>query len=140
MVIILTSIYPSMKESGLILLQTVPKNINVNCLKRSLYQKFPSIINIHDLHIWCLTSDKIIATFHITLALSSTHDYIKLNLKMRHFLFFEGISLATIQPEFQDLNEQCSVIKCRYTCSSTKERCDKKTCCHQSEKKLDLID
>ncbi|KAK2588225.1 hypothetical protein KPH14_004259 [Odynerus spinipes] len=57
--------YPYMKESGLILLQTIPNHINIDSLKRELLEAFPGIVNVHDFHVWQLTSQKIISTVHI---------------------------------------------------------------------------
>lgn len=54
-----------MKESGLILLQTIPDDINIDSLRFQLLQAFPNVVNVHDLHVWQLTADKIISTAHI---------------------------------------------------------------------------
>jgi len=53
------------KESGLILLQTIPNHINIDNLKRELLEAFPGIVNVHDLHVWQLAGEKIISTAHI---------------------------------------------------------------------------
>lgn len=55
----------TVKESGLILLQTIPNHINVNSLKQELLEAFPGIVNVHDLHVWHFAGDKIISTAHI---------------------------------------------------------------------------
>lgn len=55
----------SVKESCLILLQTIPDTINIDSLRSQLVQHFPGIINVHDLHIWQLTATKVISTAHI---------------------------------------------------------------------------
>ncbi|XP_046747655.1 zinc transporter 1 isoform X2 [Diprion similis] len=57
--------YSYMKESGLILLQTIPNHINIKSLKKELLEAFPGIVNVHDLHVWQLTGDKTISTAHI---------------------------------------------------------------------------
>lgn len=53
------------KESCLILLQTIPGSINIDSLKMQLLKAFPDIINVHDLHVWQLTAHKVISTAHI---------------------------------------------------------------------------
>lgn len=53
------------KESGLILLQTIPDDINIDSLRVQLLQAFPDIVNVHDLHVWQFTADKIFSTAHI---------------------------------------------------------------------------
>lgn len=54
-----------MKESCLILLQTIPGTINIESLKTQLTENFPDIINVHDFHIWELAANKVISTVHI---------------------------------------------------------------------------
>lgn len=127
--VILSVIYPSLKESGLILLQTVPKHIEVSRLEKSLEKAFPEIIKIHDLHIWCLTRDKIIVTCHIDLPSMSTEAYKTLSDKIVNFFSLQGISMVTIQPEFREMTGSSSD-KCLYTCSKEEGKCDRKTCCH----------
>lgn len=57
--------YVAVKESCLILLQTIPDHINMDSLKTELLSKFPDIVNIHDFHVWQLTVNKTISTVHI---------------------------------------------------------------------------
>jgi hypothetical protein len=53
------------KESGSILLQTIPDTINIESLRSELLTAFPDIINVHDLHVWILTGTKVFSTAHI---------------------------------------------------------------------------
>lgn len=57
--------FPYMKESCLILLQTMPDTINIESLKAELLNHFPDIVNVHDFHVWQLTASKVISTVHI---------------------------------------------------------------------------
>lgn len=54
-----------MKESCLIVLQTMPDRININVIYKDLMETFPDIVNVHELHIWQLNEDKIVSTAHI---------------------------------------------------------------------------
>lgn len=53
------------KESCMILLQTMPDHMNIDEICKDLMKTFPDIVNVHELHIWQLTEDKIISTAHI---------------------------------------------------------------------------
>lgn len=53
------------KQSGMILLQTIPNHINIDSLKKELLEAFLGIVNVHDLHVWQLSGDTTIATAHI---------------------------------------------------------------------------
>lgn len=54
------------KESCLILLQTIPGSIDIDLFKADLLRNFESIVSVHDLHIWQLTASKYVSTVHIT--------------------------------------------------------------------------
>lgn len=54
-----------MKESCLILLQTIPGSIDIDLFKADLLKSFKDIVNVHDLHIWQLSANKYVSTVHI---------------------------------------------------------------------------
>lgn len=54
-----------MKESCLILLQTIPGTIDIEIFKADLLKTFDDIVSVHDLHIWQLTASKYVSTVHI---------------------------------------------------------------------------
>lgn len=64
-VLLLVLSYPYMKESCLILLQTIPATIEISIFKENLLKTFPGIVNVHDLHIWQLTTRKYVSTVHL---------------------------------------------------------------------------
>ncbi len=54
------------RESCLILLQTMPAHLDVGELKEELFSKFPnSVLNIHEMHIWCLVPGNVVVTMHV---------------------------------------------------------------------------
>lgn len=53
------------KESCLILLQTIPDSIDIEVFKADLLKRFDDIVSVHDLHIWQMTSSKYVSTVHI---------------------------------------------------------------------------
>ncbi len=85
-------------QAGKILLQTTPAHIDVAELKTKLQGAFPSVVNIHDLHIWALTPDKVISTAH--LVFMNEGIYLKVKEPINHFFLDQGISRVTLQPEF----------------------------------------
>jgi len=90
--------YPNMKESCLILLQTMPDHMNIDAICKNLMKTFPDIVNVHELHIWQLTEDKIISTAHIMFL--NPQDYLRINKAVVNFFHENGILEVTIQPEF----------------------------------------
>jgi len=57
--------YFSVKEAGLILLQTIPEHMDINALRADLQKAFPDILNMHDFHVWRLTHSRIFCTVHV---------------------------------------------------------------------------
>lgn len=79
-IILFSLSFPYMKESGLILLQTIPGTIDIEIFKAKLLKTFPTIYNVHDLHIWQLTAKKYVSTAHLIFSnesVSSTPTYFK---------------------------------------------------------------
>lgn len=85
-------------QAGQILLQTTPAHIDVADLQAKLKGAFPSVINIHELHVWALTPDKVIATAH--LVFMNEHVYLVAKDDITHFFLSMGITRVTLQPEF----------------------------------------
>lgn len=91
-----------MKESALILLQTVPKEIQVKQLKHDLVHTISGVSSVHELHIWKLSGKKIIATAHVRC--HNTEEYMQIATKIKAFFHQKGIHSTTIQPEFTNVN------------------------------------
>lgn len=64
-VLFLFSFTFTVKESCLILLQTIPASIDIEVFKADLLKTFDDIVSVHDLHIWQMTSSKYVSTVHI---------------------------------------------------------------------------
>lgn len=130
--------YPAMKQSGLILLQTVPKHIDVNTLKKAILVEFPDILQIHEIHVWGLNRSQVIATCHVTLPQHTSESYTELSLKLEEFLERKGITLATVQPEFEQAAKNS--YSCLYKCkSNTESECLEKKCCHENDDECEAV-
>lgn len=130
--LVLSSTIPLFKETALILLQTVPKDIELKKLKEEL-QNVNGIVSIHELHVWKLSGNKIIATAHITC--HNLEEYMIIASKVKILFHEKGIHSTTIQPEFVD-----SVIKTQNDCLlECVTDCDANTCCGQSSNQPNSI-
>ena len=111
--IIMGGAWPLLKQSALILLQTVPTHIDVDTLKEKLLN-VDGILAVHDFHVWQLTSDKIIASCHIRC--HNLSEYMKVAETIKEFFHNEGIHSITIQQEFvncqetDDRGEDCALM------------------------------
>ncbi|XP_058829603.1 uncharacterized protein LOC131688959 [Topomyia yanbarensis] len=100
-VVLLSLSYPYMKESGMILLQTIPDTIDIDIFEKSLLESFPDIVSVHDLHIWQLSSNKYVSTAHIIF--ESPKVYTAINDQVINFFHDQGINQVTVQPEFKTM-------------------------------------
>lgn len=64
-ILILHSVWPLLRDSALILLQTVPTHIQVDAIQRRLLSKVDGVLAVHEFHVWQLAGDRIIASAHI---------------------------------------------------------------------------
>ncbi|KAL6244966.1 Zinc resistance conferring protein [Rhinocladiella similis] len=101
--IILHSAISLCTAASRILLQAVPKGINVNEIKQDI-TTLPGVADYHALHGWQLSDTDVIATVHIEVdhkVVKDSHEqYIELASVIRDCLAAYGIHSATIQPEF----------------------------------------
>ncbi|XP_054719960.1 proton-coupled zinc antiporter SLC30A1-like [Uloborus diversus] len=126
-VVLLSTTYPFIRESGLILLQSIPSHIDVEGLTKRLQVEFPDVLNVHDLHVWRLTTSEVIATVHIIL--NSPDIYRRIENTLKDFFLRESISSVTVQPEFTNGSwSEKSKLECFLQCSSN-NNCDALTCC-----------
>ncbi|XP_071384865.1 zinc transporter 1a isoform X1 [Centroberyx affinis] len=126
--ILLYTTYPLLKESALILLQTVPKQIDMHLLNERLLS-LDGVLAIHELHIWQLAGSRIIATAHI-----KCHDptsYMEVAKRIKDFFHDEGIHATTIQPEFVTFNSESRDSLCELSCRT---QCAPKLCCGSADK------
>lgn len=141
--LILHSVWPLLRESALILLQTVPTHIQVDAIQKRLLEKVDGVLAVHEFHVWQLAGDRIIASAHIRCR--NLSEYMKIAEKVKEFFHNEGIHSTTIQPEFIEM-EGCNLSDgtssinmsgsdcCALDCPTTEEGCVKATCCQNNNK------
>ncbi len=102
---ILRGVVKNLKQTVLLFLQTVPKNINVGEIEKKL-ERLEEVIGVHDIHIWSLDGEQNIMSVHIVVGEnSSATEVIVIKNKIRHQLKEMKIQHVTIEIEFE--NEQC---------------------------------
>lgn len=149
--LILHSVWPLLRESALILLQTVPTHIEVDAIQKRLLERVDGVLAVHEFHVWQLAGDRIIASAHIRCR--NLSEYMKLAEKVKEFFHNEGIHSTTIQPEFievENLNS-CTTSDgistslnisggkeegCALDCPNIDENCVKATCCQNNNNKV----
>lgn len=135
-IIILKSLWPLLRDSSLILLQTVPTHIEVDRIQKKLLDKVDGVLAVHEFHIWQLAGDRIIASAHIRC--KNLSEYMKIAEEVKEFFHNEGIHSTTIQPEFieVDISDNPSDRPsgdCVLDCPKTDKPCTFSTCCGPSK-------
>uniref|UniRef100_A0A8C3WYD5 Solute carrier family 30 member 10 n=1 Tax=Catagonus wagneri TaxID=51154 RepID=A0A8C3WYD5_9CETA len=127
-IIILSSAFPLIKETAAILLQMVPKGVNMEELMSKL-SAVPGISSVHEVHIWELISGKIIATLHIKCRQDGGDQ--DATRKVREIFHNAGIHSVTIQLEKVDLKEAQEHKDLQLLCSTpcVSKGCAKQLCC-----------
>ncbi|XP_064133016.1 proton-coupled zinc antiporter SLC30A1 [Loxodonta africana] len=121
--ILLYTTYPLLKESALILLQTVPKQIDIKHLIKEL-RNVDGVEEVHELHVWQLAGSRIIATAHIKC--EDPTSYMQVAKIIKDVFHNHGIHATTIQPEFASVGAKSSVVPCELACRT---QCALKQCC-----------
>lgn len=121
--ILLYTTYPLLKESALILLQTVPKQIDIKHLVKEL-RAVEGVEEVHELHVWQLAGSRIIATAHIKC--EDPASYMQVAKTIKDVFHNHGIHATTIQPEFASVGSKSSVVPCELACRT---QCALKQCC-----------
>jgi len=118
--------FPLVRETALILLQTTPKYVEVEEIKKQLL-KMNGVEAVHEFHVWRLVGERIIATVHIRFR--SLRDYLACAPLIRSLFHQNSIHSATIQPEFEEMGPG----GCTLTCLP--ENCNKSDvkCCKELE-------
>ncbi|KAJ1157422.1 hypothetical protein NDU88_010135 [Pleurodeles waltl] len=130
--ILLYTAFPVLKESALILLQTVPKQIDIYSLSQKL-AGIEGVEDVHELHVWQLAGSRIIATAHIKCI--DPCMYMGVAKHIKDVFHNEGIHATTVQPEFPAMGSELEISLCELPCSA---QCMRKQCC--VEKKVRVID
>jgi solute carrier family 30 (zinc transporter), member 1 len=96
-VIIFSSALPLVRSASFILLQGVPTSISLDEVRSSILN-VEGVLSVHELHIWQLSENKIVASVHVMA--SRKHDFMSVAAKIRETLHHKGIHSSTIQPEY----------------------------------------
>jgi cobalt-zinc-cadmium efflux system protein len=98
--LILRAAWGLIRESGHILLEGTPENVDPEEVGRRLEAAIPPIAEVHHVHIWSLTGERPVLTLHAVLEEDADHDEA---LRRIHGALEElfGVSHATIQIEYR---------------------------------------
>ncbi len=118
--LIVCSTWPLFRDSSLILLQTMPDDIEVDDMKEDLMVTLPEIEHIHEFHIWQLVQTKVVASIHVKLSKKiTTAEHMKIAEKIKDYFHMNGIHATTVQFEYSGASQRVNKKGCALPCPST---------------------
>lgn len=103
--VILYSVYKLLIDSVSLSLDAVPHNIDIEAVRQYL-MNIPGVIDIHDLHIWPLSTNAAALTVHIQMKKNTDTVFINEIQKELNSSFM--IEHSTIQVEYGKQSEECN--------------------------------
>ncbi|GAB0493917.1 hypothetical protein MMPV_005204 [Pyropia vietnamensis] len=127
---------PLAKRSGDILLNGTPKGVNLQTLRDSV-MSINGVESMHDLHVWCLSDTKLIASAHIHT--SESVDFESVAPSIKRAFHIAGIHSTTIQPESKTIRDDTSngEYDCQLRCAE--ESCEALACCEPLQPRLSSV-
>jgi zinc transporter 1 len=133
-IIIISTTVPLVKRCSMILLQSVPSEVDLDAVT-SKASKVDGVISVHDLHVWQLVDGMIIASVHLMLTEGADVGFIVYQVKQIFHSF--GIHSSAIQPEFV----KHTVSQEPFCAQNCVEECEADWCCKKTaDKKKDLLE
>jgi len=149
--IILVSTWPLLRDSTLILLNTIPAHIDLLDLETRLVTTVAGVSSIHELHVWRLVGRRVVASCHLEmtpppLGTEPVDHHMDVARQVKEFFHKAGIHSTTIQleywtPKLSRAGEKNDLGSCQLTCprkesSSSGEfkastECVEDTCCRE---------
>jgi len=100
-----------MKESSLTLLQAVPTNVNLLNLKSNIMEKSRHIVEINNLHVWQLSSEKLVASVRVRFDdVLPWEKMMHLIIQVENCFYDEGIHVVTVHPEVSSKDGHSMVV------------------------------
>jgi len=97
--IIFASAIPLTLRSSRILLEASPNHLNLDNITEDLLA-LHSVLSIHDLHVWQLSQQVIIASMHVVVPVGTTlNQWEKIEGRLRECMTAYGVNHLTVGPE-----------------------------------------
>lgn len=134
--IILGHTVPLVRRSAFILMQSVPDGLDMDEVRAHIGE-VAGIRDVHELHVWQLADDKLVASVHVTV--DTAADFMSLAREVKQVFHSFGIHSTTVQPEFVGPEEQMKADDpCRVSCEIVAGDldCSGQWCCNETKMQL----
>lgn len=104
--VIVKNVYVNLKKTSVIFLQSVPENVDVNSIKKSL-EELSNVNDVHDIHVWSMDGAFNVMSLHVEVNHTLTFEQvIDVKEEVKDFLLNEGIQHVTIEVEIPKENKE----------------------------------
>merc|ERR1719411_118677 len=119
-VIICVTTWPLLRDSTLVLLNTIPPHIDLAELQADLIKSVPGISSLHELHVWRLVGRRVVASCHLEMfppdqGSEPVDHHMTLARNVKEYFHKAGIHSTTIQLEYTGSEIQ-SAGSCKLLC------------------------
>lgn len=80
-------------------MQGVPPTVSLDEVREAIL-RVRGVLSLHELHVWQLSENKVVASVHITA--SRDQDFMLVAAEIQEALHHRGIHSSTIQPEYNE--------------------------------------
>jgi len=108
-IIICISTWPLLRDSTLVLLNSIPPHIDLMDLEKRLVDNVKEVLNIHELHVWRLVGRRVVASCHLEVS-PPVDDHMSVAREVKEFFHKEGIHSTTIQLEYSPGSGLCQLV------------------------------
>jgi len=111
-IIICATTWPLLRDSTLILLNSIPPHINLLELETRLISSIKGVASIHELHVWRLVGTRVVASCHLELSepekgMEPVEHNMAVARQVKEFFHQSGIHSTTIQLEYSQGSGFC---------------------------------
>ena len=114
-IIILGGAYKIIKNSGHILLEGTPDNVDPDKIRNSICESISEVLDVHHIHIWSLTTDHPIMTMHVKLDKTNVTNNLKYSqvlVSIKRLLSTNfNITHVTIEAEYDNCADDSVMIE-----------------------------
>jgi len=120
-VIICISTWPLLRDSTLVLLNTIPPDIDLADLQTRLVKTVRGVSSIHELHVWRLVGRRVVASCHLEMTFPEpggepVDHHMQVAREVKEFFHQAGIHSTTIQLEYGSVMPSNNNGSCHLLC------------------------
>lgn len=106
---VLSNVYRNLRDTFKVLLQEVPKDVDVNTMLKQI-TAIDQIIDVHDFHLWSLDGDRNIMTLHVVTETDITQSRIKeIKEEIKLLVHDFKIDHVTLEMESEAESDHCDL-------------------------------